>query len=231
MGKIFLTLGIIITSLTVNGQSKFSISLGVGEMYYNGDLRESPLPDPRTTHLTYGGGGLNYHFNNSLFISYRYAKGKISGNDSYALSAGKQDRGLSFEAPVQEHSIRIGVDLFKLKRTNLNLFAFAGVGYAKITPSSSVEGPGVLREITIPLGLGLDYELNKFFDLYAEGTFHETFTDYLDDVSERGNAKLGDNFIDLTVGIRIKFGRPSINTKPLIGGYPDYLGYGCPGFQ
>ena len=76
MGKIFLTLGIIITSLTVNGQSKFSISLGVGEMYHNGDLRESPLPDPRTTHLTYG-GGLNYHFNNSLFISYRYAKGKI----------------------------------------------------------------------------------------------------------------------------------------------------------
>lgn len=200
-------------------------------MYYNGDLRGSFLPDLRTTHFNYG-GGLDFHLNNSFFLTYRYTKGSISGNDGFALSEGRRVRGLAFESPVREHSLKLGADLFNVGRKgNIRTVGYAGLGWTKFQPSQQVEGPYSLNQFSIPFGIGLNYDINRFFSLYGEITYHEMFTDYLDDVSERGNPNLGDSYVDSLIGLRIKLGKPTSGAGGLFRKKVRYGELGCPTFS
>lgn len=49
-------------------------------------------------------------------------------------------------------------------------------------PESGVE-PYSNWQFAIPFGAGVRYRLNRYFDLSFEFSYHQTFTDYLDDVS------------------------------------------------
>lgn len=233
----FLLIGLItaLSSLTLNAQSRFSIQVGIGGMYYNGDLRATSLPDLRTSHLAYG-GGINYQITNSIFVSYRYTSGSISGSDEYQPeSSGRRARGLSFESPVRDHSIRLGAYLKDLDRSQrLSLIGFAGIGLTRSTPTGNIDGMPNGRLITIPVGLSLEYRINSTFAIYAESTFHETFTDRLDGISESANPALGDSYVDVLVGIKIFFPKKGSGRgyKNLPKGFaPRPNGGGCPAYQ
>ncbi len=82
------------------------------------------------------------------------------------------------------------------KRWSFDPFLFSGVGYMKYNPTAELGGERYnLREAmtegveyknwvaTIPLGIGSKFKINEFLNVNFEVSYHFTFSDYLDDVS------------------------------------------------
>lgn len=187
------------------GQFKqFNVYAGPGIMTYNGDLRESFLPDPRVMHFSYA-LGLGYRINHRLMVDYRYSSGKVSGNDAYATATWRQERGFLFESNIKEHSLRFSFDYLRFgKNIMIQSSLFAGIGVFSYNPMIEVNGSMVEARsigtegqylngpyeapygkyaLSIPFGATGLIALNEFWDLKGEFTYHKTFTDHLDDVS------------------------------------------------
>lgn len=126
----------------------------------------------------------------------------LSGQDSNAPdSSFQQQRNLSFNSRnlhFQLHTIYYlkpyQGDYYK--RWAFDPFIFTGVGYMKFNPTAELGGETyLLREArtegveykkwvtTIPVGIGAKFKANEFLNVNLEISYHFTFTDYLDDVS------------------------------------------------
>ncbi len=197
---------IILLSALFQGYSqRFYLTGGIGGMYYNGDLRETGLPDLKTLHFSYG-IGLDYELNRKFNLSYQFVKGMVSGNDAFSSSEDRNRRNLSFESKISEHSLRLQFKAFSLgKRKRLFARTFIGLGVFKFNPyynspsgtiylqplgtegqnstSGNYPTPYKLTQINTPLGVNLNYRITSRIAVYSELTYHRTFTDYLDDVS------------------------------------------------
>ncbi|AWW31563.1 hypothetical protein DN752_16315 [Echinicola strongylocentroti] len=88
------------------------------------------------------------------------------------------------------------VKLYNITRHFLNWYVFAGVGATTNTPKAQLDGEWYnLRPLALenneypavamvfPMGLGMKYKLNVYMDLFIEGNYRFTLTDYLDDIS------------------------------------------------
>ncbi|MDN3669788.1 hypothetical protein QWY93_10680 [Echinicola jeungdonensis] len=89
------------------------------------------------------------------------------------------------------------VRLNNITRHFLNWYIFAGVGASTNTPKAQLDGEWVsLRPLQLegnpypavivvfPMGLGMKYKLNVYTDLFIEGNYRFTLTDYMDDISD-----------------------------------------------
>jgi hypothetical protein len=56
-----------------------------------------------------------------------------------------------------------------------------------------------LIQTNIPLGGGIKYEPSALLNLRLEGVYRILMTDYLDDVSKRGNPKKKDTYFSFTI--------------------------------
>lgn len=89
------------------------------------------------------------------------------------------------------------VKLNNITRHFLNYYIFAGVGASTNDPKAKLDGkwmdlrplalegneyPGVV--MVFPVGLGMKYKLNVYTDLFIEGNYRFTLTDYMDDISD-----------------------------------------------
>lgn len=134
--------------------------------------------------------------------------GRISGHD--ANFEFNQLRNLSFRSNVLEVSsivefnfLPFGTERQKKERT-FTTYVFAGIGFFKFNPKSQfgnkwvelkslgTEGQGLnggkgysLVNISIPFGMGVKYNLSKKWFIGWELGFRRTYTDYLDDVSNK----------------------------------------------
>ncbi|GAB3653999.1 hypothetical protein GCM10028791_24430 [Echinicola sediminis] len=99
------------------------------------------------------------------------------------------------------------VKIDNITRHFLNWYAFAGVGASTNTPKARLDGEWVsLRPLALeeksypgivmvfPMGLGMKYKLNVNTDLFIEGNYRFTLTDYLDDIS---SFNLKDSYLSL----------------------------------
>ncbi|QDH79377.1 hypothetical protein FKX85_10145 [Echinicola soli] len=88
------------------------------------------------------------------------------------------------------------VKLYNITRHFLNWYVFAGVGATTNTPKAQLDGEWYnLRPLALenneypavvmvfPMGLGMKYKLNVYTDLFIEGNYRFTLSDYLDDIS------------------------------------------------
>ncbi|MBD8487833.1 hypothetical protein IFO69_03625 [Echinicola sp. CAU 1574] len=88
------------------------------------------------------------------------------------------------------------VRLNNITRHFLNWYIFAGVGASTNTPKAQLDGewislrplalegkeyPGIV--MVFPMGLGMKYKLNVYTDLFIEGNYRFTLSDYMDDIS------------------------------------------------
>lgn len=130
----------------------------------------------------------------------------LHGDDKLATETGRQIRGLSFRSNCFEISAIGEVSLFAngnryYRRPTINFYGFAGVGLLYFNPVADYNGKSYSLEplktegvsysrVTpvIPVGLGVRLKLTPNLNLAFEGGFRKTFTDYLDDVSDKYTA-------------------------------------------
>lgn len=126
----------------------------------------------------------------------------LSGDDKNAPdSTFQRQRNLSFQSRnihFQFHTIYYlkpyQGDYYK--RWFFDPYLFSGAGYMKYNPTANLGGENYkLRDAqtegieykkwvaTVPIGLGAKFKANEFLNINLEVSYHFTFTDYLDDVS------------------------------------------------
>lgn len=179
-------------------QPKFGIYGNIGGMYYLGDLKETALPDIRTVKLTYG-GGLTYQAGEIIGLQLNYLRGKLEGDDAYAIRPARRNRNLRFLSTIDDISFRVTVNFVREYPPRLIPYAIVGVGMFHFNPTHNgvplqplgTEGQGVpgypapypLWQVNVPGGLGIKYRWCRWA-VKLEAVYHKLFTDYLDDVSD-----------------------------------------------
>lgn len=128
---------------------------------------------------------------------------RLEGSDAAANTPERKARGLSFHSSCFEFSAIGAVNLFAngnryYRRQQVNFYAFAGIGLLYFNPmadykgksyslaSLHTEGVSYSRVVpVIPVGGGVRLKMTPNMNLVIEGGYRKTFTDYLDDVSNR----------------------------------------------
>jgi len=146
--------------------------------------------------------GVEYFFADRFSARGELTYFRISGNDSNA-DDDRVERNLSFFSDNLELSFTGTVNMIPIgtrfyQRPKFNMYAFGGVGALYMNPKTTYEGktyalqPLQTENVkysriqpVIPVGLGIKYMVNPFFNVAVEGGYRITFTDYLDDISSK----------------------------------------------
>ena len=182
------------------------IGIFAGISNYQGDLSPAELSQSlNRTHASFGVFG-RYNMNNYLSVKLGATYGTISGDDADS----NRERNLNFKSDLLDVSVTgefniLGYQPYALERV-FSPYIFAGVGIVHFNPRTQYEGEWVelqplgtegqgssaeygskygLTQVVIPFGGGLKYAINDSWNLGAELGFRKTFTDHLDDVSDR----------------------------------------------
>jgi hypothetical protein len=180
----------------------WSFSIQGGPSQYFGDLyalwqyKEGVQPD------YYAGFSTRYTFGTNLKVRGDIGYYKISGQDDKAdPNSGRIPRNLNFRSENWEAAVLIEyylkpVKKFNINRAFINPYVFLGLGASTIDPYTNYNDNWValrpLRTenelynnvvVIIPMGLGIKYRVNLYLDVFLEGNYRFTFSDYLDDVS------------------------------------------------
>jgi len=125
-------------------------------------------------------------------LQLNYTAAHIVGDDSFAASSSKRDRGLRFENIMHELSLRGTFDILRNDKWKFLPYLTAGVGALYFEPKRdgtalrplATEGVSYLPvTVSFPVGVGLKYQFNCRWAMKLEAIYHWTLTDYLDDVS------------------------------------------------
>jgi len=189
-------------------QGKLGVFVGGGTMIYQGDLVEQVLVPLNTVRWTVD-AGLHWQITKRLGLQLNYTLGQLAGDDAYSDAEGKRIRNLSFVSLAHEVSLRGTFDILRNDKWKLIPYVIAGVGgvYNDITPGTANAATASREEaysnftLSIPTGVGLKYQISCPWVLKAEGIYHWTLSDYLDDVSQRGNPDRSDGYFDINIGV------------------------------
>ncbi len=175
-------------------------SAGTGTTSYFGDLNdEGDFFDPKPNFNI----GLQYFFTTRIAARAELLWFQLEGDDSESSEGGKVRRNLSFISNNFELNVVGIIQAFPngtryYQRPTFNVYGFAGIGLLYFNPQAELNGnkyalqpiqtEGVSYSrttIVIPYGIGIKYKINPFFNIVLEGGFRQTFTDYIDDVSDK----------------------------------------------
>ncbi len=206
---------------------KWEVGVLFGGSQYQGDLQKNDLKEIGLALA----GLVRYHINDNFAIRGSFTSGKISGYDSNY--ADRQKRAFSFKSPIRELALVGEYDILGKKRyanisegkfnRTVSPYLFAGLALANVNPevnfNESVTNIPKARidadrntkakkgNLAIPLGLGLKMDISKSWTVGAELGFRWTLTDYLDGVSQAGDADKKDTYMigGLVLSYRIPF--------------------------
>lgn len=188
------------------GQSFYAIrrertiigTLGTGISSYFGDLKDSKRSLDAKLNIT---GGMQFYITDRISLRADLTYFRLEGSDANTDTPVLQRRNLSFVADNFELAATGAVNLLPNgrrfhQRPVVNVYGFGGIGVIYSNPKAELNGKkyalqpleteGVKYsriQPVIPVGLGLRFMLNPFFNLSVEAGHRITFTDYLDDVS------------------------------------------------
>ncbi len=178
-----------------------------GGSYYIGDL--NPRKHFVYSKPAYG-GIFRYNLSTRHSLRFNVTYGNIYGEDSESSDSYQVDRNLSFKTQVLEFAFGVELDLFKYRINDMKYpispYFFYQLAYTRINPKAELDGteyalqplategqgsglPGTknnrykLNQFTVPLGIGLKFNLRKRVAISIEYGIRKTFTDYIDDVS------------------------------------------------
>ncbi len=208
MKKLLLILFVFISLAEVFGQSFYNYrrgrniiaSVGTGTSTYFGDLKNRGDYFDTKPNINLG---LQYVFTDRIAVRAEAQWFKLAGDDADSNDEELRNRNLSFTSNNLEINVVGMINLFPYgiryyQRPAFNLYGFAGIAYLYFNPMAEYEGQKYALQpinteganysrstIVIPYGIGMKYKVNPFFNLVIEGGFRQTFTDYLDDVSDK----------------------------------------------
>jgi hypothetical protein len=196
---------LVINFLSASSQVNHEFGIFIGGSNYHGDLVKYPTKWKETNFAT----GLFYsqNFNEHLGIRYAFNAGKISGADSnYHENHDRTKRNLSFFSPIYEANVQLVFCFrpFDPGNTDADLvltpFVALGVGTFHFDPQANLNNkvfhlqplPTELNKpnyslygFCIPVNAGFKITITEQVCLTLEYGFRKTFTDYLDDVSDK----------------------------------------------
>ena len=176
-----------------------------GGSYYIGDLNPNK-------HFVYSkpafGAIFRYNLTKRYSLRFTGTYGNVYGQDSDSDDPFLVQRNLNFKSKILELAFGIEIDLFSYNINNMKdpitPYFFYEIAYYKINPTGSINGqeytlqnlgtegqgtplndknPYKLNQISIPLGIGLKFNLKPRIAVSIEYGIRKTFTDYIDDVS------------------------------------------------
>lgn len=197
------------------GKRNLNFTLNFGLPFYRGDLCEACF----SPGIAFGLGA-NYKLWPRVMFGAEFHYLKMKGTDRDAT------RNLSFTSSnmefigygrffISDDIIRVAADRGRPPKF-LKTYIIAGIGLLSYNPVSGFTEPSPPTDsvffveegikysrlgMIIPLGIGFTWRITNQFSIVTEAGYRLTFTDYLDDVSIRGNPKKNDGYamIDIKV--------------------------------
>ena len=178
-----------------NGNRNFLITAGTGTTHYYGDLaRNGDNGNIRPNFFV----GARYNFYGWFSAGADLGWFQLQGDDR--KDPIKATRNLSFLSNNYELNFTLQASLFQERKFYLrrfaNPFVYAGLGIVNFNPTAELDGTryklrpleteGVKYSniaLNIPIGGGVRFRVNPFFNIIFDWSYHFTTTDYLDDVS------------------------------------------------
>ena len=179
------------------------VSLRAGLSNYQGDLQDKGFTFKKSKFI--GSLGVRHDLSEHITLRSYLSFTKLSGDDKLSKSSFARARNLNFTSSLQELEVSAQYNIFSLNDKWWTPYVFAGIGIFHYKPYStyngnkvflqplSTEGQGVvsgvksykLTQFTIPFGVGAEYALNEDIRIGLEFGYRKTFTDYIDDASNR----------------------------------------------
>lgn len=207
MKQCFFILFVVLIALPGQSQTKrrnfiqHEVGLFAGGSYYIGDL--NPYSH---FFLTQPAGGFFYRFS----PNYRYAFrggvnfGSVMGDDSQSEDNDQRERNLNFKSRINEFYAIAEFNFLEYRISNdkyrFSMFLFGGINAFTFKPTGNLGGNSWtelqplktegqskgyrLRQLAIPFGIGIKFNVAKHIGLGLEWGPRKTFTDYIDDVSK-----------------------------------------------
>ena len=218
MKKFLLILSLHFVFMQLN-YAQMSAGLTLGCMNYQGDLVKGYV-DIKEINIAYGIFIAKRFDNPKVAVKGQIQMGEISGND--ANYPDRQQRGLKFTSPITFVGATIDYAPFARKGYNLdfdfiprtNVFVSGGVGFtffnpkvqgfAQNAPDKTADIPKAM--VTIPLGIGVHFDMSPQWSLSLQGSYYITSTDYLDGVSIAGTPGNNDYYFFYGLSLARKWG-------------------------
>jgi opacity protein-like surface antigen len=207
-----LLIGLFVSKASLS-QGRLGVFVGGGTMWYAGDLQENAWPHAQTIRWT-ANAGLHWQITRRWGLQLNYTIGELVGSDQFAASDSRKARGLGFQSLIHEIGLRGTFDILPNDKWKVLPYITAGVGALNFEPVwnnvalRSLNSEGVTYPnwtLAIPTGAGVKWQINCEWALKGEALYHWTISDYIDDVSARGNPKWDDGMWDINVGVMFFF--------------------------
>jgi hypothetical protein len=207
----------------------------VGASNYKGDI--APTIELSEYRPAYG-VSLRYNYTRYFSVKTNLLVGQVSGSDANLQSPLARERNLSFRSDITEISFQgeyspLGYDILAGRITTP--YIFVGVGGFLFNPQAALkgtwhdlqplgtEGQGMTGysakykrfSLSVPVGIGLRFSLNRRVNLGFEFGVRRTTTDYLDDVS-KNYPDLGQLLLISPTSANLSYRRPEVT-----GDYSD----------
>jgi hypothetical protein len=179
-----------------NRNRNFIISAGTGTSHYYGDLAKKGDHFNIRPNLALGA---RYNFYRRFSAGAEVTWFMLAGNDK--TDPGKEIRNLSFESHNFEINGVLHVSLFEedrrfYMRPFANPYVYGGIGLVNFNPTAKLDGERYnLRQlntsgeeygnftISFPVGAGVKFRVNPFFNIVLDGGYRFLLSDHIDDVS------------------------------------------------
>lgn len=188
-------------SIATSFAQKFNVGAGLGGMNYKGDLA------PNFSPLNYRfGANANFRYNISKAVSFRtgFLLGSVGASDENSSDPFNQIRNFSFKSRISELNGIIEYNFLNYKDKpryiNWSPYLFGGLAYYGFKPQFQT-GSYSTKQLAIPFGVGLKWEIKRPWSLEFEFGTRKLFTDNLDN--------LGTNVPPVTQ--KYKQGNPALN--------------------
>lgn len=179
------------------------LSFRAGLSNYQGDLQDKGFTFKKSKFI--GSIGVRHDLSEHITLRSYISFTKLAADDKNSSSASANARNLNFTTGLQELEISGQYNIFSLNDKWWTPYFFAGVSFFHFKPYTtagnnkvflqplSTEGEGVvsgvkkykLLQLGIPIGVGADYAITEDLRIGLEFGYRKTFTDYIDDVSDR----------------------------------------------
>ena len=203
------------------------LTFGGNLAYYNGDIT-SRLKD-NTLRLGLGIGlaqSVSPHLVYGIDLSYFKLQAKdqvLTRNYRFTSTNGLLTTFLRYNL-FADKSMYVGSNY---KPTPVQVFLQAGVGAMLFNPvATQLTGDGLLAlppeqrggypqlAAVLPVGAGVSFRASRAVRFTLEGLYYFTSTDLLDDISQRGNPNMKDDFA--TVSLKMEYAFYKKHGKPLV---------------
>lgn len=193
------------------GQRSTEAGLFLGVSNYMGDLSPTPIAASETQFAF--GGHYRYMLNAKLGLKASVAFAKISGADvnKPVVNPNPNPRRFSMEAGLLEFAIQGEWHPLATPRfDNAGVYTrqcspYVGFGFGLTFAEAEVQAGNNSKVqfpepddasafITLPITLGMRFDVGEYLILSAEFGLRATFSDYLDGVSQNGNPEANDHY-------------------------------------